>query len=111
MAIDRRMCRLTLGVLFWFVLVFVLGFWWAWAAAAHGLYAAIYNFDGVNCCNGDDCAVIPDPSAIKPSSTGYYLGNEWVPLGYTAISPDNRWHVCRFKTGDIRCLMIPNNGS
>jgi hypothetical protein len=112
MAIDRRMCRLTLGVLCWFVLLFILGFWWAWAAAAHDIYTSIYNRSGVNCCMGQDCAPI-DERDIKPISNGYLIkqSGEVVRIPQTAISPDDRWHVCRFALGDIRCLMIPDNGS
>src|SRR5262245_48320995 len=94
----------ALAILFWL--------WLALPLHAHDQYTSIYNFAGINCCDGRDCAVIPDGSSITPARAGYYLGSEWVPLPMTAISPDNHWHVCRYPmTGDVRCLMVPSHGS
>ena len=34
-------------------------------------YSGIFNWAGVNCCNGEDCRKIVDPKDIEPIAGGY----------------------------------------
>jgi len=78
-------------------------------------YRGIFNWAGVNCCNGQDCKKIVDPKDIEPIQGGYRVRptGEIVDEKYTGISPDNGWHICRRSdlNRTIRCLLVPPNGA
>jgi hypothetical protein len=78
-------------------------------------YSGIFNWAGVNCCNGQDCRKIVDPKDVQPITGGYRIRptGETVNEQTTGVSPDNGWHICR--TTDykktIRCLLVPPGGA
>lgn len=78
-------------------------------------YSGIFNWAGVNCCNGEDCRKIVDPNDIEPISGGYRIRptGEIVDKETTGISPDNAWHICRKSDTKrtIRCLLVPPGGA
>jgi hypothetical protein len=78
-------------------------------------YSGIFNWAGVNCCNGEDCRKIVDPNDIEPIAGGYRVRptGEIVDKMTTAISPDNAWHICRKSDAKrtIRCLLVPPGGA
>jgi hypothetical protein len=78
-------------------------------------YSGIFNWAGVNCCNGQDCRKIVDPNDIQPVTGGYRIRptGETVNEQTTGISPDNGWHICRTTDSKraIRCLLVPPGGT
>jgi len=84
-------------------------------ASGHDIYTGVRNFNGVLCCDGQDCKVAWKGVDFTPVAGGYEINQtkEVIEPGRTGISPDAFFHICRRddlpKT--VRCLLVPDSGS
>lgn len=63
----------------------------------------------MECCHDQDCAEYPEEN-VQVLSGGFLLKptNEFIPQEKARISPDGRYHLCRFEpTNTILCFFYP----
>lgn len=89
-------------------------------AEAHGWYTNLYNEAGESCCNGADCAEIPD-SDVTPVPGGYQVHTLFFSPSYTGGTPvtgfvpnsrakpakeGGSYHLC-YWAAQIKCFFYP----